>query len=326
MKVLKDIKISKDRIPVQNALWIRPMGGLSFKLYIPSGVDWKEVGIDNKPSPSPTPSGKRSNCEGGKVIIGKCIAKYPTVGDRYYFADGIVKFKKSLRPNGQWTIMRHDAMYDQPLDEVPSTPDNLFKTNRHFPIVVTITKAGLSCMENVKVSKISKTPVHHGGKPVYKYATDIVHLTCDTTSPYFKIINGQIRHIIPESLGYFEVQIRKMRYQPRRNRRGHQIQPNNSGWALLRLKGRVQSKTRKPSAHVQSLNPRQIVKLTGRSLETIDNRLAKDTAFAKKAILIKKVSKRRVSNAIRGYFLGLKNPQRPSVEYCAKVTTFNKRV
>ena len=43
MMTLKDIKVSKNRIPVQNALWLRPMGGLSFKLYYPHGGDWAEV-------------------------------------------------------------------------------------------------------------------------------------------------------------------------------------------------------------------------------------------------------------------------------------------
>lgn len=40
---LKDIKVSKNPIPVQPALWLRPMGGLSFKIYYPQGGNWVEV-------------------------------------------------------------------------------------------------------------------------------------------------------------------------------------------------------------------------------------------------------------------------------------------
>lgn len=46
MITLKDIKVSKNRIPVQNAVWLRPMGGLSFKIYYPHGGDWTEVQFD----------------------------------------------------------------------------------------------------------------------------------------------------------------------------------------------------------------------------------------------------------------------------------------
>ena len=47
MKALKDIKVSKNPIPLQNALWLRPTGGLSFKLYYPQGDSWKEVTINS---------------------------------------------------------------------------------------------------------------------------------------------------------------------------------------------------------------------------------------------------------------------------------------
>lgn len=50
MITLKDIKISKNRIPVQNAIWLRPVGGLSFKIYYPHGGDWSEVPIDGTSS------------------------------------------------------------------------------------------------------------------------------------------------------------------------------------------------------------------------------------------------------------------------------------
>ena len=43
MIVLKDIKVSKVRIPVQNALWLRPIDKDTYKIYYPSGGNWKEV-------------------------------------------------------------------------------------------------------------------------------------------------------------------------------------------------------------------------------------------------------------------------------------------
>lgn len=48
MITLKDIKVSKNRIPVQNAIWLRPMGGLSFKIYYPHGGDWTEMQFDGE--------------------------------------------------------------------------------------------------------------------------------------------------------------------------------------------------------------------------------------------------------------------------------------
>lgn len=43
MIVLKDIKVSKVRIPVQNALWLRPVDKDTYKMYYPSGGNWKEI-------------------------------------------------------------------------------------------------------------------------------------------------------------------------------------------------------------------------------------------------------------------------------------------
>lgn len=54
MMTLKDIKISKNRVPVQNAIWIRPIGGFKFKIYYPHGGDWEEMKFDDS-SPSPSP-------------------------------------------------------------------------------------------------------------------------------------------------------------------------------------------------------------------------------------------------------------------------------
>ena len=54
MMTLKDIKISKNRVPVQNAIWVRPIGGFKFKIYYPHGGDWEEMKFDGS-SPSPSP-------------------------------------------------------------------------------------------------------------------------------------------------------------------------------------------------------------------------------------------------------------------------------
>lgn len=43
MMTLKDIKVSKNPIPVQNAMWLRPLGGFKFKLYYPQGGTWTEI-------------------------------------------------------------------------------------------------------------------------------------------------------------------------------------------------------------------------------------------------------------------------------------------
>lgn len=52
MVTLKDIKISRTRIPLQNAIWIRPTNGLKFKIYYPHGGDWAEISIDASSSES----------------------------------------------------------------------------------------------------------------------------------------------------------------------------------------------------------------------------------------------------------------------------------
>lgn len=51
MITLKDIKVSKNRIPVQNTMWIRPIGGLAFKIYYPHGGDWAELNLDGTSGP-----------------------------------------------------------------------------------------------------------------------------------------------------------------------------------------------------------------------------------------------------------------------------------
>ena len=315
MRILKDIKISKDRLPVQNALWIRPMGGLSFKLYVPSGVDWKEVGIDNRPSPSPTPSKtKKGNCDGGKVIVGKCIPKYPMVGDRYYFADGIIKFKKSKRSYGQWTIMRYNAIKDQPLEDCSSEPQSLCVANEHLPVVVTITKAGLSCMDNVKVCKVWEDENR-------KTHTGVETLTCDTTSPYFKIINGQLRHIIPEDLGDLRIPSEKFKYIKRWDVAGHESRKLTSGWALMKLK------TKRPSHNGNSLQKhssakRRVIKLYN---ENIAKR-AKTSGHLTSSILVRKIAKRRISNTIRATLLSYKVEDWYTQEKVARITTHGRRI
>lgn len=64
MITLKDIKISRSRIPVQNAIWLRPMGGMSFKLYCPQGDAWVEINVGSSPTPVPTDvEGRLENLE-----------------------------------------------------------------------------------------------------------------------------------------------------------------------------------------------------------------------------------------------------------------------
>lgn len=46
MMTLKDIKISRSHIPVQNALWLRPTGGFTFKVYYPHGGEWAEAAVN----------------------------------------------------------------------------------------------------------------------------------------------------------------------------------------------------------------------------------------------------------------------------------------
>lgn len=51
MFTLKDVKVSKNRIPVQNALWLRPLNGETYKLYYPAGNDWREVVVETGEGP-----------------------------------------------------------------------------------------------------------------------------------------------------------------------------------------------------------------------------------------------------------------------------------
>ena len=51
MFTLKDVKVSKNRIPVQNALWLRPLNGETYKLYYPAGNDWREVVVETGEEP-----------------------------------------------------------------------------------------------------------------------------------------------------------------------------------------------------------------------------------------------------------------------------------
>lgn len=211
MRILKDIKISKDRLPIQNALWIRPMGGLSFKIYVPSGTDWKEVGIDNKPSPSPTPTPskttKKNNCEGGKVIANKVIPRYPKIGDKYYFADGYIKIlgdkinpedeskkparwiecytknKKLLKKISQEEKGHvRDSMRRLSKDDFKGSRE---KVSNHKPIIAVIVKGGRCTINSIEII---------GG------AAGAAHTNCDTTSQNFKIIDGYLRNV--KAIGY----------------------------------------------------------------------------------------------------------------------------
>lgn len=85
MITLKDIKVSKNRIPVQNAIWIRPMGGLSFRLYYPHGGDWTEMKFDNSssdPYPVPEDIDKRlKDLEDGLTALSKRVDRNKTLSE-----------------------------------------------------------------------------------------------------------------------------------------------------------------------------------------------------------------------------------------------------
>lgn len=93
MITLKDIKVSKNPIPVQNALWVRPLGGLKFKVFYPAGGNWTEINMSGS-SPSPTPGDLESRVaalELGLANLKKTVNSYrleeqanmETIGERF---------------------------------------------------------------------------------------------------------------------------------------------------------------------------------------------------------------------------------------------------
>lgn len=222
MITLKDIKVSKNRIPVQNAIWLRPTGGMSFKIYYPHGGDWSEIALDgSSPSPTPTPTPtptpetktvsleERTDCEKWKVIAGKCIPLKARVGNRYFFADGRLKFKSenfSTQIGEKWYKDVYSEGYNGNGERVftrfPVLPF-LWKDNWN-PILVTIrdvdyyTYAQKEGAVNANCSKIVLE-----GYTVYFSTSLAEHLTCETTSPNFKVIDGHLRNIARPTMPKF---------------------------------------------------------------------------------------------------------------------------
>lgn len=200
MITLKDIKVSKNRIPVQNAIWLRPTGGLTFKIYYPHGGDWTEINFGGSspsptptPSPSPSPSSylRRTDCDGGRVIAGRCIPLNPRVGNRYFFADGRIKFKSNSFVGNSVNRRVYTFGYEGTQivwSRFPGVP--LLRKDNWKPIVV-------------HIRSINYYNNHPGwckrmvleGKTIYYTQHAASDLTCDTTSPYFKVISGHLRNV-----------------------------------------------------------------------------------------------------------------------------------
>lgn len=284
MRILKDIKISRDRIPVQNALWIRPMGNLSFKLYIPAGTDWREVSINNAPEPTPTPTPakvKRNNCEGGKVIIGRCIPMYPTVGDRYYFADGVVKFKRNPVP-GQKTnrVILWDCSSGGSDRFVTCSPTrkNLVQNTkrRHCPVIAVIEKGGFCEPDKVRVIK--------GDCPKT--------LSCDTTSPHFKVVDGYVRHM--RQFVCKDITITSDDIGQRNRVKSHDVRRG-----LLRSKWIVWNFTTRRTSHNRPGRP-----ATKRQVKRIEGSwIINERRTIKKILYLKYVKRSRASNIIKATLL-----------------------
>lgn len=219
MVTLKDIKISRTRIPLQNAIWLRPIGGLQFKLYYPHGGDWAELNLNSSSGSGDSGSGKvtptpkqiivgKSSWDSMKVIACKCIPMKARVGAKYYFADGRIKFNAI---NG---TKRHIFTYvptDDKLRMVFTSIDfiPLLRKNNFNPLLVTIKSKDDYDADWERVQKeygpdadtsymqIEKFETLHKGElvTVYYRRSFPRNLSCDTTSPYFKIINGHIRNV-----------------------------------------------------------------------------------------------------------------------------------
>lgn len=75
MFTLKDVKVSKNRIPVQNALWLRPLNGETYKLYYPAGNDWREVVVETGEGPDSSLVKRVDDLEDGLKKTDEEVAK-----------------------------------------------------------------------------------------------------------------------------------------------------------------------------------------------------------------------------------------------------------
>ena len=258
MLTLKDIKISKTRIPLQNAIWLRPIGGLKFKIYYPHGGSWAELGVTSssdddvtpspKPSPTPTPSYtvSKASWEPMKVIVCKCIPMKARIGAKYYFADGRIKFNTR---NGSGAHIYTYGFKGQDATEFSSySIVPLWRRDNFNPMLVTIRSKDDYDADWQRVVKIYGDEASENDMIVKKfsaiYKSEIAtvyyeesyprNLNCDTTSPYFKVIDGHIRNINPVRMPKFCRSIkealseskhftaRKLKYRGKKIRRTHQ--------------------------------------------------------------------------------------------------------
>ena len=209
MITLKDIKVSKNRIPVQNAIWLRPIGGLSFKIYYPHGGDWSEINFDGvSPSPDPTPtptptptpvyySSKKEN----KIIVGRCIPLKARPGSIYFFADGRPKFKGDITPyiegqghseRGRWIYTYgYNANSELIWSKFPVVP--LLRKDNWSPILVHIRSENYYNTYKDTAEECEMIVIE--GKKIYFQRKDASYLTADTASPFFKIIDGHLRNV-----------------------------------------------------------------------------------------------------------------------------------
>lgn len=87
MITLKDIKVSKNRIPVQNAIWLRPIGGLAFKVYYPHGGDWQEIITTNSQIPPEEQEQEGITLEGLQELVNALSKRVDNVYRRLEIAN-----------------------------------------------------------------------------------------------------------------------------------------------------------------------------------------------------------------------------------------------
>ena len=215
MITLKDIKISRNRIPLQNALWIRPMGGFVFKIYYPHGGDWTEMKVTDSPIPDPTPTPtpptpqvpvfRRIASSTGKVIIAKSIPLTALVGNQYFFADGRLKFKSRNFFSTQnsirqfWIYTYNEAGTFDKYRYIPR-----LRKNNWNPILVHIRNADYYNSHKNAEGISSCKMITLEGKTIYYTTADASTLTCETTSPNFKIIGGHLKNIAKPRMPKFQ--------------------------------------------------------------------------------------------------------------------------
>lgn len=216
MITLKDIKISRNRIPLQNALWIRPMGGFVFKIYYPHGGDWAELtseGSSPTPSPEPTPTPptpqvpvfRRIASSTGKVIVAKSIPLTASVGNQYFFGDGRLKFKSKnffRTQNRVRSFLIYTYNAEGVFDKYGCIPR--LRKNNWNPILVHIRNADYYNSHKDAEGVSSCKMITLEGKTIYYTTADASNLTCETTSPNFKIIEGHLRNIAKPRMPKFQ--------------------------------------------------------------------------------------------------------------------------